>query len=215
MVLPVNPFFLVLALEGKVGYGYVRVCPDIQLCCKPCSTVALFPCFKWISLNGNNRTTKAQFWRSYPVYYGTSLLHFALIKAVQPKGVQSLLLEDWSHDWNMFAPIMNPIFNLNASSTSRPTWVMDFVASICIWSLCKKNKSVQSSSFAVLSITFQMIHLFPQYSAWLFCNGFIGLIPKPTPIPQWASIKDYLKYLNLNEPIIGKIDLRRVLILCV
>ncbi|XP_060798843.1 uncharacterized protein si:ch211-13c6.2 [Neoarius graeffei] len=30
-----------------------------------------------------------------------------------------------------------------------------------------------------------------------------GLIPKPVPLPQWTSIKEYLTYLNLNEPIIG------------
>ncbi|XP_026785387.3 uncharacterized protein si:ch211-13c6.2 isoform X1 [Pangasianodon hypophthalmus] len=34
-----------------------------------------------------------------------------------------------------------------------------------------------------------------------------GLIPEPTPLPQWANIKDYLTYLNLSEPIIGLGDL--------
>ncbi|KAK3511704.1 hypothetical protein QTP70_014528 [Hemibagrus guttatus] len=34
-----------------------------------------------------------------------------------------------------------------------------------------------------------------------------GLIPKPISLPQWTSIKEYLTYLNLNEPIIGLGDL--------
>ncbi|XP_053469044.1 uncharacterized protein si:ch211-13c6.2 isoform X1 [Ictalurus furcatus] len=34
-----------------------------------------------------------------------------------------------------------------------------------------------------------------------------GIIPKPAPLPQWTSIKEYLTYLNLNEPIIGLGDL--------
>ncbi|KAF7691225.1 uncharacterized protein si:ch211-13c6.2 isoform X1 [Silurus meridionalis] len=34
-----------------------------------------------------------------------------------------------------------------------------------------------------------------------------GLVPRPTPLPQWTSIREYLTYLNLNEPIIGLGDL--------
>ncbi|KAL7830422.1 hypothetical protein SRHO_G00315490 [Serrasalmus rhombeus] len=30
-----------------------------------------------------------------------------------------------------------------------------------------------------------------------------GLIPMPLPLPEWTDIKQYLKYLNLDEPIIG------------
>ncbi|KAL6457021.1 hypothetical protein MHYP_G00339840 [Metynnis hypsauchen] len=30
-----------------------------------------------------------------------------------------------------------------------------------------------------------------------------GLIPMPLPLPEWTNIKQYLKYLNLDEPIIG------------
>ncbi|XP_035385113.1 uncharacterized protein si:ch211-13c6.2 isoform X2 [Electrophorus electricus] len=30
-----------------------------------------------------------------------------------------------------------------------------------------------------------------------------GLIPKPPPLPEWTDIKQYLKYLDLDEPIIG------------
>lgn len=35
------------------------------------------------------------------------------------------------------------------------------------------------------------------------CRDFIGFLPQPTPLPQWTSIKEYLLYLDLNEPIIG------------
>ncbi|XP_027031848.2 uncharacterized protein si:ch211-13c6.2 isoform X1 [Tachysurus fulvidraco] len=34
-----------------------------------------------------------------------------------------------------------------------------------------------------------------------------GLIPNPIPLPEWTGIKEYLTYLNLNEPIIGLGDL--------
>ncbi|XP_053348339.1 uncharacterized protein si:ch211-13c6.2 isoform X2 [Clarias gariepinus] len=34
-----------------------------------------------------------------------------------------------------------------------------------------------------------------------------GIIPKPAPLPQWSGIKEYLTYLNLNEPVIGLSDL--------
>ncbi|KAF5908608.1 uncharacterized protein DAT39_001692 [Clarias magur] len=34
-----------------------------------------------------------------------------------------------------------------------------------------------------------------------------GVIPKPAPLPQWSGIKEYLTYLNLNQPVIGLSDL--------
>ncbi len=36
--------------------------------------------------------------------------------------------------------------------------------------------------------------------------SFTGEIPRPPPLPEWTDIKEYLQYLNLDEPIIGKDD---------
>ncbi|XP_051520242.1 uncharacterized protein si:ch211-13c6.2 isoform X2 [Myxocyprinus asiaticus] len=37
-----------------------------------------------------------------------------------------------------------------------------------------------------------------------------GKIPRPPPLPEWTDIKQYLEYLNLDEPIIGLSSLEQI-----
>lgn len=37
--------------------------------------------------------------------------------------------------------------------------------------------------------------------------SFIGKIPIQPPLPEWTDIIEYLQYLKLDEPIIGKMTL--------